>query len=157
MKKSIFDDISALVDVGYRGCFGIFRDPETKLLTLATERRWFTILDIVANFTDGSRVFDLGPESWEDETLLVLDGREKTEATRRLYISTSAGVLSSDLETVRGHLTLVAGMSAESIKCLGLEAVFGTEDGSQAASVLWDASPQLIHHWMLKIAAAKTW
>lgn len=152
---NLFDEISNSINVGYRGCFGIFRDPDTKVLTLATERRWFTVLDIAVNFTDGMRNFDLRPESWEDETLLVLDGREKTAATRRLYLSTSAGVLSSDSETIYGHLTLVAGMSAESMKCLGLDAVFATQEGEQAVSVLWDASPQLIHHWVLKITAAK--
>lgn len=143
--QTMIQDLEDRVNAGEEGAFAIARRDEGRDLILITRRRAFpVVLAQLELKTDTQRVV-LTEADWNGE--LMVDDKGDASAKARIAFAGKDLLLDSETDSFTGALTVLAVPGSDKSKVLVLDAAFFCTGEEPQSSLLWDTSPEMVHHW----------
>lgn len=129
---------------GAASVFGItYRNSDGELV-LVTRRRAFPVLHLQLELHADTQHLFLTERTWSGE--LLIDDRGEMPMKARLAFSGDNLCLDSAVDSFTGTLTVLAVPNSDQTRVLALDAVFFCKGEEPQSSVLWDTSPDVVHH-----------
>lgn len=130
---------------GEEGVFCLARRDGDGDLILITRRRAFPVLFAQIDLATESQHLQLTETDWEGELIVDDNGTAPTKA--RVSFTGPGLIVDSSTDTFTGTLTVLAVPQADQRRLLALDATFFHIGDVPQSSVLWDTSPEIVHHW----------
>lgn len=143
--SSLTETLTANLQHGTEGVFGLARRNGDGDLILVTRRRAFPVLFAQLELETENRHFQWTETDWAGE--LLVDDKGCAPSNARLAFTGPGLIVDSSEDSFIGTLTVLAVPHPDAKKVLGLEAIFCCKSAEPQSSVLWDTSPEMVHHW----------